>query len=122
MTHRPNQVATQLQRAVQAVLSRGLHDPRVRGLITVTAVTLSNDCQQATIGISVIPEDRAKLAMHGLHSATSHIRSEVASALQLRRMPQLTFRLDPSLKKQASVLAAINRANGYQRKCGFYCQ
>ncbi|MHC5001629.1 MAG: 30S ribosome-binding factor RbfA [Planctomycetota bacterium] len=103
------QVSSVLKRTVQSVLTRGLNDPRVRGLITVTDVRISPDGTQALVLVSIQPEDQAELTMHGLHHAAPHIRYKVARFAKLRRMPQMTFKLDRSLKKQAEVLAAINR-------------
>ena len=75
----------------------------------MTSVDLSPDGRQASVNVSVIPEKFAELTVHGLVHATGHIRSQVAAGMATRRVPKLTFRLDTSLKKQASVLAAINR-------------
>ena len=41
MTQRTDQVASTLKRATQMVLTRGLSDPRVQGIITVTRVYAS---------------------------------------------------------------------------------
>jgi len=48
MNARPEQVASVLRRAVQTVLGRGLNDPRVRGLISVTAVDLTDGKVEVT--------------------------------------------------------------------------
>lgn len=109
MSHHTDQVASVIQRAVQSVLTRGLNDPRVKGMISVTQVKVSSDLSQARIHVSIIPAEQAELAMHGLHHATRHIRHEISSAVRLRRVPRLTFHLDKSLKQEAAVLAAIGR-------------
>jgi ribosome-binding factor A len=110
MSLHTDQVASVIHRAVQAVLTRGLNDPRVRGMISVTRVKVSADLSQARIHVSIIPPENADLAMHGLRNAARHIRHEISSEVRLRRVPQLTFELDQSLKKEAEVLAAISRA------------
>jgi ribosome-binding factor A len=104
------QVVSVLTRAVQNVLSRGLNDPRVRGMASVTSVRVSRDLNDATVMVSVLPEEQAELTVHGLRHAASHIRNEVGKQVRMRRLPHLTFKLDESLKKQAGVLAAIQRA------------
>jgi hypothetical protein len=62
------------------------------------------------VSISVLPEDRQELTMHGLRAAAKHIRRDVADRIRIREMPAMEFRLDESIKKQGEVLAAINRA------------
>lgn len=112
MTSHTEQVASLLKRAIQDVLSRGLSDPRVRGLISVTEVKVSPDLANASVGISVLPDEHATLSMRGIEHAASHIRSQVSRSVALRRVPRLSFHLDESLKKQAAVHAAISKAVG----------
>lgn len=110
MSHRPKQVAASLQRAVQQVISRGLQDPRVRGLITVTEVRVSDDLRDATVLISVSPEEHEKLTLHGVKSATKHIRRQAGEIIRMRSLPTLHFKIDRSSKEHAAVIAAINKA------------
>lgn len=112
MSRRADQVAAAIHRAVQAVIDRGLQDPRVSGMITVTGVKVAADLRAATVSVSIYPVDRQELTMHGLRSAAAHIRHDISDAIGMRRTPDLTFRLDESLKKQAAVLDAIARARG----------
>ena len=101
MSHRTQQVVSVIQRGVQAVIGRGLHDPRVRGLISVTKVVMDDDLSQATVFVSVLPEEHGALTLHGLRHAAPRIRSQIARGIKLRRLPRLRFQLDDSIKKQA---------------------
>lgn len=107
MTQRTDQVASLLREAVQRVLARGLQDPRIRGLITVTSVNCAEDMTSATVYISVLPADRAELTLHGLRAAARHIRHTVGEQLSLRRMPELVFKPDRGAAVSAGVLGAI---------------
>ena len=104
------QVASVLRRAVQEVLSRGLNDPRVRGLISVTNVRVSEDLADATVSVSIMPAADAELTVRGLRHAARHIRTQVGRRVKLRRTPHLTFKLDETLKREAKVIAAVNEA------------
>ncbi|MFG0326976.1 MAG: 30S ribosome-binding factor RbfA [Phycisphaerales bacterium JB037] len=106
---RTDRVAQAIRLAVEKVLARGLADPRVRGLITVTKVTVDQALRTATIDVSVYPAEHADLTMHGLKAAAAHIRHEISDELALRRTPTLQFRLDDSLKRQAEILGALGR-------------
>ena len=105
MTHRPDQVASLIQRAVQTVLGRGLSDPRIRGLVSVTKVRVDHALSQAQVHVSVLPAEDADLTLKGLQHAAPRIRTQVGKSVQLRRMPQLSFHLDESIKKQAQLIA-----------------
>ena len=107
---RNDQIASVLHRAIQTVISGGLADPRVKGLISVTEVNVGPDLRNATVKVSVLPEAGASTVIHGLNHAAKHVRSRVAERVDIRRMPQLVFKHDPSLRKQADVHAAINES------------
>ena len=105
-----DKMAAQLRRAIQAVLDRGLHDPRIGGMVTVNRIDLSPDFANATVLVTVMPEDRRDLTLHGLRSAEAHVRSQVSLRAEFRRVPALHFRLDTVRRREADVLAAIARA------------
>jgi ribosome-binding factor A len=103
------QAASILRRAIQEVLARGLSDPRVRGLVSVTRVELSPDHANATVYVSVMPAEQGAVAIHGIRHAARHVRSQVGRRVAFRRVPQLSFRLDESLKRQAEMLSELGR-------------
>ena len=109
MTRRTDRIATLLEQAVGKVLARGLADPRVQGLITVTGVRVSDDLARATVLVSVTPESKQRVTLAGLSAAARHIRHEASNLIDLRRMPQLTIELDEGLKRQAGVEQALAR-------------
>ncbi|MEC9372936.1 MAG: 30S ribosome-binding factor RbfA [Planctomycetota bacterium] len=111
MTHRAEQVASNLSRAIQEILVRGLADPRVKGSITVIGCRVSQDLRSATVLVSILPEEEEDLTMHGLRSAARHIRRQVGDKVDMARVPDLHFKLDKSLKTQAEVLDLIARAS-----------
>jgi len=107
LSQRTDRISALLREAIQKVISRGLQDPRVRGLITVTNITTADDLTQSTVYISVLPADRAELSLHGLRAAASHIRHQVGNEVAVRKVPSLVFKLDSTSSKQAGVLGAI---------------
>ena len=106
-SHRKQQVSGQLQKAIQQTISKGLHDPRIRGLITVTAVDVSSDYRDATVRISVLPHEHEDLTLHGIKDAAKHIRRQAGELIAMKRLPALHFKLDTSLRKQAEVIEAL---------------
>lgn len=114
MTRRAEQFAASLQGALQEIISRGMQDPRISGLITVMSVKLTDDLKTAFVHVSILPADRQELTMHGLKSAAKHIRHQVGDLLDSRQVPELMFKLDGSLKKQAGVMEALARARAEQ--------
>jgi ribosome-binding factor A len=107
MSHRTEQISSVIRASVQRVITRGLNDPRIRGLISVTKVEVAPDLSEAWVYVSVLPAEHAELTMHGLRSAARHIQTAIAKDVAAKRLPRLAFRLDESLKKQAQLDAAI---------------
>jgi ribosome-binding factor A len=110
MTHRIEKIESTLARAIQQVISQGLHDPRASGLISVLRVDISPDMASAMVFVSIYPEERSELTMHALRHAARHIRHQAADLIAIRRVPVIEFRLDRSLKHQAEVFGALAKA------------
>lgn len=107
MSQRAEQAAGLIRDAVQKIITTYIHDPRVRGLVTVTRVTVSDDLRGATVYVSVMPEKHRDLTLHGLQAAAKHIRHRVSDQLALRTIPDLAFKPDKAAARQAQVLDAI---------------
>lgn len=109
MSRRTEKLAAAIERQLQTLLARGLQDPRVRGLITITGVRVTDDLAIAFVSVSVMPAERQALALHGLKAAAGFLRRELGKKVAIRRLPVLEFQLDESLKRGAEVLAALDR-------------
>jgi ribosome-binding factor A len=116
VSRRTEQLASLIRQAVQDVLARGLEDPRIKGMITVTGVTVTDDLHDATINVSILPAEHAELTMHGLRHAERHMRHAVSNRVEMRRVPTLRFKLDDSLKRQAGVLEALAKVAEERRE------
>lgn len=111
MSKRAQQIESTLQRALAQVLQRDLADPRLEGaLVSIVSVKVSPDLHNATVSISVLPEQAQTRAVAALRHAASHIAALTRKRVALRLVPHLTFRLDESLKRQAAVYGAIHEA------------
>ncbi|HWG77609.1 MAG TPA: 30S ribosome-binding factor RbfA [Steroidobacteraceae bacterium] len=108
---RQARVASQIQRALVALLRRGVKDPRV-GNVTVTAVTVAADLSSATV--YVLPfADRgtdAPAMLAGLDSAAGYLRGQLSRELKLRHVPRLQFQLDEQLERAHKLTSLIDHA------------
>ena len=109
MRRRSLQISSNIQQELQKRLAKGLSDPRIRGLITVTKVELSDDLKHAKAYISVMPEERAKLTMHGLISATGRLRRDVMQRIHIKEMPTLKLIYDDGHKAEMEVFALLEK-------------
>ncbi|MBI5378921.1 MAG: 30S ribosome-binding factor RbfA, partial [Nitrospirae bacterium] len=101
---RTDRVADLLREEIVEILARKINDPRI-GFVTVTAVEVTADLQVAKVFVSVLEGSAdPEKTLQGLRHAAGYIRREVGRRLQLRRTPELVFKLDESIRKGAHVL------------------
>jgi ribosome-binding factor A len=101
--------------AVRAVLSEGiarnLQDPRV-GFVTVTAVRTSSDLRHARVYVSVFGDERSREAtLEGLRSAHGMLQGLLASELELKHTPTLTFCYDESVERGMRISQLLSEDN-----------
>lgn len=77
--------------------------------MTVTKVELSDDLKHAKAYISIIPEDRASLTMHGLTAATKRLRRDVMDRIHLKEMPTLRLVYDHGHKAETEVFTLLEQ-------------
>ena len=77
---------------------RSLKDPRVQGMISVTAVETAPDLRTAKVYVSVFDKSRRQEVLKGLKSAGGYLRRHLGSTLQLRYTPEFTFLEDHSIE------------------------
>jgi ribosome-binding factor A len=110
---RADRVGEAVREEVAAFLARDAKDPRITGLVTVTAVEMARDLRHATVFVSVMGDDAAKTStVEALAGMAPHLRGRVGRALRLQFAPELTFRLDESVQRAARIetlLAQIKR-------------
>lgn len=117
MTRHQEKIDAVVHRALQRILAKGIADPRVRGLVSVTRVSVSPDSSEARVWCSVLPADRATASLHGLNAAAGWIGRRLGGEVRMRRVPKLRFLIDESIKKEAEVLGAIDEAMRREDPC-----
>src|SRR5690606_9982970 len=110
---RADRVGEAVREEVAAFLARDAKDPRITGLVPVTAVEMARDLRHATVYVSVMGDEAAKTStLEALSGMAPHLRGRVGRALRLQFAPELSFRLDQSVQRAARIetlLAQIKR-------------
>ena len=109
-SNRIGRINEEIQREL-ATLIPNVKDPRVSGLISVTAVDTTPDLRYAKIYISVLDKSDCAQVLKGLKSASGYLRRELGHALQLRYTPELTFVRDDSIDQGAHILDMLRDPN-----------
>lgn len=106
--NRIGRINEEIGRELSAAL-RQMKDPRVNGVVSVTAVETSADLRYAKVFVSVLDRDQAETVLKGLKSASGWLRRELGNTLSLRYVPELIFSLDPSIGKGAHIFELLKR-------------
>lgn len=97
-----------LLRELESIICYELDDPRLRD-VTVTAVDVTRDLQTARVYVALLDENGDERAvLDGLEHARGYVRSQIAGRLQLRRVPDLVFRMDRQYAAAARVDAILD--------------
>lgn len=109
-TRRIARVNELIRDEVTEMLTRHLRDPRLTGLVSITAVETSPDLRHAKVYVSVYgDEDQQKAVMAALRSAAGFIRRELGERLRLRYIPEIQFKLDESIARGARILELLRQ-------------
>lgn len=106
---RMNQLAEQVKNHLATLLATGnVADPRLR-TVTITAVKMTPDLQNARIFYSVLGGETEKAAAaKGWQAAAGFLRREVGQTLQTRYTPQLSFHFDGTAEHAARISGLLN--------------
>lgn len=109
-SNRIGRINEEIQRELSALI-RSVKDPRVTGMVSVTAVETTPDLRYARVFISVLDKSDCTQVLKGLKSASGWLRRELGRALQLRYTPELQFERDDSIDKGAHILDMLRDPN-----------
>jgi len=105
-SNRIGRINEEIQRELASLIPN-VKDPRVTGMISVTAVETTPDLRFAKVYVSMLDKSSASEVVKGLKSAAGYLRRELGSALNLRHTPQLVFEEDHSIDKGAHILELL---------------
>ena len=105
--YRRGRINEEMQKELTMIL-RKVKDPRVSdAFISITAADCTPDLKYAKIYYSAMGGDPKEIAK-GLKAAAGFMRRELASSLNLRMTPELTFVADSSVAYGAHIASILN--------------
>lgn len=102
----------EVHKELSKVISQEIKDPRIDPMTSVIDVEVTPDLKHAKVYISVYGDEEKKMAtLEGLRSATPFIRKHLASTINLRNTPELTFLIDESIEYGVNMSKLIDEVN-----------
>jgi ribosome-binding factor A len=108
---RIQRIQSRLRQDIAALFLSELKDPRLKGLISITRVTVSKDLSHARVYWSMLgSESDRRTAARFIDDARGFVQKAVAKGLDIRVTPHLDFIYDDSIAKGAEVSKLIDEA------------
>lgn len=103
-------INAEVQRELSRIIQQEIKDPRIHPMTTVVLVEVTPDLKYCKAYISVLGDEEAqKNTMAGLKNAKPYIRRMLASSVNLRNTPELSFVLDQSIEYGVHMTGLINQ-------------
>lgn len=115
MSHRIDKVEHLIKEEISLIFLHKLQDPAF-GFITITSVKMSPDLKIAKIYISVLEKDKRDSVLEKIKNNAGFIRSELASRVRLRFVPELKFFLDDTLDYVEKIEGLIKKIHENDNK------
>jgi len=107
---RVRRVAELIRETAARCIAHDLADPRIR-FVTVTRAEVTPDLRNAKVFVSVLgSEADQRMTMRALERAARIVQHACGDALEIRRTPEIHFRLDVSVARGAHISALIREA------------
>lgn len=117
MSHRIDKIENLIKEEISLIFLFKLQnlDP---GLITVTNVRISPDLKNAKIYVSIFEKERRDVVLEKIRLKTKFIRSELASRITIKFIPELKFFLDDTLDYVEKIEGLIKKIHENDDKKG----
>ncbi len=110
-SRRVEKVAALIRKEMSHLLLNGLRDHRIQStMITITDVEVSGDLQHCKIFVSIFGNtDQRNAVFSELEASQVFLKGELGRRLQMRRAPEVVFKLDRGMEKGTSVLDLLGQ-------------
>jgi len=111
MSVRSEKIASLIKEELSLIFLYKIQDPTL-GLVTITSVKLTPDHKIVKIYLSVYEKERREIILEKVNNIKGMIRSELASRIKLRFVPDLHFYIDDTLdyvEKMEDLFKKIHR-------------
>jgi ribosome-binding factor A len=105
---RKERIGEEIKKIISEMLIKGeLKDPRLSGMVSITAVDVTRDGSYAKVFLTVFGSaddadakaEREAEVLEGMEHAKGIIRKTISRELKLRHTPELRFRIDESFER-----------------------
>jgi len=108
---RERRMGQEIQRLLPDLIRKEVKDPRVSGMVTITAVEVTPDLSLAKVFVTVLnPADGIESTIQGLGICSAFLRSQLSRIMRVRTVPALQFIYDESVERGMRLTRLIESA------------
>ena len=110
---RIEKVSSLLKKEISLILMNDLNNNLIlENFVSITKIELSGDLQHSKVFISTSAEEKIKqLILENLNCAKNKIRFLLSQRVNMRRIPDLVFKIDRVLDQGLAVLKVLEKLN-----------
>lgn len=101
MNHRPLRVSNLIRDELSNLLLREVETPGA--LLTITEVIVDSKLDTAKVKVSVLPSEKAAMALSELKSKRGELQHLLNHKLNIKPMPRISFEIDHGPEKAAGI-------------------
>lgn len=104
--YRQGRLGEEIRKIISELLLREIKDPRLSGMVSISAVEVTSDGSYATAYVSVLgltssseaSEEEKEEVLAAFRSAKGLIKREIGKQIKLRHVPEVLFKMDTSME------------------------
>ena len=108
MANKQERIATIIRKNIAEIIQFEVKDPHL-GFVSIPEVKVSKDFSYATVYVSFIKDEDIEPSLEVLNKAKGFIRSDLASKMDTRRVPEIRFVLDEGYKREERISELLKK-------------
>ena len=103
-------IEKEMARVISKVLMEEVKNPKVKGLVSVTNINITEDLKFADVYFSVMGQENVNTdeVIEGLNQIKGFLRKRVAEEIEIRYIPEIRVKLDTSIEHAIKISKLLN--------------
>lgn len=110
-------IEKEMARVISQAIFLEIKNPKVKGLVSVTNVRVTEDLKFADVYFSILPsldnqEADKETVLEGLNEIKGFLRKKVAEEIEIRYIPEIRVKIDDSIEHAVKISKLLNDLKG----------
>lgn len=103
-------IEKEMARVISKVLMEEVKNPKVKGIVSVTNINVTEDLKFADVYFSIMGQENVNTdeVVEGLNQIKGFLRKRVAEEIEIRYIPEIRVKLDTSIEHAIKISKLLN--------------